>query len=218
MASLQGEVETRCLACEESFETPVWSFVDGERDERLREQVKARECNLLLCPHCGAAVMPEASWVYCEGPAEIWAFVFPEAWRAEEPKWRAKMKDDFDEMRAALGERLPLDIQPEIFFGLDGLAALLEAEDWRKDERDVMKFFASELGLSVYQASPLWARAHGAPSELPYQGKGVPTRESLIAGLKALAAANDRLTAWSDFLGGLENDEAAAVPPAAKAR
>ncbi len=215
--SLQGQIETRCPSCSEAFETPVWSFVHGERDSDLREKVKARECNLLLCPQCGGAFMPEVPWVYYEPGAEILAFVFPETWRGEESKWRAKMEEDFAQMRAALGERLPADMSPEVYFGQEDLGGLLEAEDWRVDERDVMAHYAKDLGLKVYKASPRWARAQRAPSELPYRG-AKPTREALLEGLRALVAANDRLTAWADYLAALEKESGAGVPPAAKTK
>jgi hypothetical protein len=215
--SFQGEVEVRCVACKEVFETPVWSLVSGT-DETLRNQIKASECNLLLCPHCGEAFMPDVPWIYYEPEAELLAFVFPESWRDDEGKWRAKMKEDFAQMRAALGDRLPAGHEPEVFFGQEGLGDLLEAEDWRVDERDVMLHYAKELGLKVYKASPSWARANKAPAELPYKGGGAPTRAGLIAGLAALVAANDRLAAWSDFLARLEKDEGAGVPPAAMPR
>lgn len=210
--SFQGDVEVKCSACKESFETPVWSFVSGT-DEALRNQIKAGECNLLLCPHCSAAFMPDVSWIYFEPAAEITAFVFPESWSADEGKWRDKMKSDFASMRGALGERMPVDQEPLIFFGQEGLGQLLEKEDWRIDERDVMQYLAKDLGLSVYRASPAWARAHAAPSEFPHEGK--PTRDSLIAGMKAVIAANDRLTTWVDFLAAFEKDRAAAIPPPA---
>jgi len=216
--SFQGEIETNCPACKGSFEAPVWSFVSGSTEEPLREQIKARELNLLLCPHCGAAFIPEVSWIYYEPSAEILAFVFPESWGAEEAKWRGKMKEDLEQMRAVFDARLPTDLEPEIYFGQDGLAGLLEAEDWRNDERDVMVFLAQELGLSAYKASPFWARANAAPSVLPYKGKGAPSRSSLLEGLRALVAANDRLTAWSDYLARYEADGSAGLPPAAKVR
>src|SRR5260221_6068163 len=111
--SIQGEVEVGCPKCEEDFATPVWSFVHGEKDASLRDQVKARECNLLLCPQCGAAFMPEVPWIYYAPAAEILAFVFPQAWRAEEGKWREKMKADFAQMQQVLGEHPSADIQPE---------------------------------------------------------------------------------------------------------
>lgn len=214
--SFQGEIEARCPACSEVFEAPVWSFVHGGTDVALRDQIKARECNLLLCAHCGEAFMPEVSWIYYEPDAELLAFVFPESWSAEEAKWRAKMKVDFEQMRGTLGGKLPLDYEPEVFFGQDGLGALLEREDWRIDERDVMEYYAKDLGLKLFRASPRWARASAAPSEFPYRGNGTPTRAALIAGMKELVAANDKLTTWSDFLQKFEKDPAAPLPPAAK--
>lgn len=215
--SFQGEIETKCPACAQPFEAPVWSFVHGGSDANLRDQIKARECNLLLCPHCSEAFVPEVSWIYYEPDAEILAFVFPESWRGEEKSWREKMKADFAQMKTALGARLPDDMEPEVFFGQDGLGDLLEAEDWRVDERDVMREYAKELGLSVYRASPRWARAHAAPTEFPYKGAKA-SRDALVAGIEALVAANDRLTAWSDFLAGYAKDKDAGLPPAAKAR
>jgi CpXC protein len=216
--SFQGKIEAACPSCAEAFEAPVWSFVHGEGDPALRDQIKARECNLLLCPSCGTAFMPETAWVYYEPGAEILAFVFPETWREDEARWREKMSADFAAMRAALDARLPADFEPEVHFGQDSLGLLLEREDWLVDERDVMTHYANELGLKVFKASPRWARASGAPADLPYKGRGKPTREALIAGLKALVAANDRLTAWAEFLARLEDDAGAGVPPAAAAR
>lgn len=215
--SFQGTIEANCPSCTDGFEAPIWSFVHGGKDPVLRDQAKAMECNLLLCPSCGAAFVPEAAWIYYEPADEILAFVFPLAYKADEAKWRDKMKADFAAMRSALGDHLPVGHEPEVFFGPEGLAQLLEQEDWRRDERDVMAFFASDLKLSVYKASPAWARAHGAPSWLPYAGKA-PTRDALIAGLKRVVEANDRLTAWADFLAKLEKNPAAGVPPAALAQ
>lgn len=215
--SFQGNIEANCPSCTDGFEAPIWSFVHGGKDETLRDQAKAMECNLLLCPSCGAAFVPEAAWIYYEPDAEILAFVFPVSFKAEEAKWREKMTADFAAMREALGDHLPVGHEPDVFFGPEGLSQLLDMEDWRRDERDVMEFFAKDLKLSVYKASPAWARAHGAPSWLPYAGKA-PTRDSVIAGIKAIVAANDRLTAWSDYLKTLEADPAAVLPPAAAAR
>jgi hypothetical protein len=214
--SFQGTIEANCPSCTDGFEAPIWSFVHGGKDALLRDQAKAMECNLLLCPSCGAAFVPEAAWIYYEPDDEILAFVFPMSYKAEETKWRDKMKADFAAMHSALGDHLPVGHEPEVFFGPEGLAQLLESEDWRRDERDVMAFFAHDLKLSLYKASPAWARAHGAPSWLPYTGK-VPTRDSVIAGIRKIVAANDRLAAWSDYLAKLEKDPAAVLPPAAMA-
>ncbi|MEK7389764.1 MAG: CpXC domain-containing protein [Elusimicrobiota bacterium] len=212
--SFQGNIEAICPSCAGGFDAPVWSFVNGGRDAALRDQAKAAECNMLLCPSCETAFLPEAAWIYYEPEAEILAFVFPPSYRKEEAKWCDKMKADFSAMRGGLGEALPVNHEPDIFFGPDGLAQLLELEDWRRDERDVMACYAKELGLSIYRASPAWARENAAPSWLPYEGSR-PTRQALIAGIKTLVAANDRLTVWSDYLGALLENPDAGLPPAA---
>lgn len=214
--SFQGTIEANCPNCTDGFDAPIWSFVHGGKDVILRDQAKAMECNLLLCPSCGAAFLPEAPWIYYEPADEILAFVFPLTFKSEEAKWREKMSADFAAMRGALGDHLPVGHEPEVFFGPEGLAQLLEFEDWRRDERDVMAFFAKDLKLAVYKASPAWAREHGAPSWLPYEGKSA-TRDSVSAGIKKIIAANDRLTAWSDYLKTLEKDPAAPLPPPALA-
>jgi hypothetical protein len=214
--SFQGTVDINCPSCTDGFDAPVWSFVHGGTDAALRDLIKARECNLLLCPSCGAAFMPEVSWIYYEPDAELMAFVFPEKWKGEEATWREKMKTDFAQMKTVLGARLPVDMEPLVFFGQDELGELLDKEDWRIDERDVMLAYAKELGLSVYRAQLGRARANGAPAEFPYKGKGAPTRQSLIAGMKALITANDALKGWSDFLQRFERDKSANLPPAAK--
>jgi phage FluMu protein Com len=85
--SLQGAIEARCPSCTELFEAAIWSFVHGGTDIALRDQIKARECNLLLCAHCGKAFMPDVSWIYYEPSAEILAFIFPESWKDEAEKW-----------------------------------------------------------------------------------------------------------------------------------
>jgi|CXWL01.1.fsa_nt_gi hypothetical protein len=214
--SFQGTIEANCPSCTDGFDAPIWTFVHGGKDTALRDQAKASEVNMLLCPSCNAAFLPEAAWIYYEPDDEILAFVFPVSYRAEADKWREKMAADFAAMRGALGDHLPIGHVPEVFFGPDGLAQLLEFEDWRRDERDVMAHYAKDLGLSVYRASPAWARENGAPSWLPYAGK-TATRASIMDGIKTLVAANDRLTAWSDYLDKLVKDPSMGLPPAAMA-
>ena len=211
--SFKGQIEAECPGDCEPFETDVWSFIRGDLSPELRESILYRECNLLLCPQCGVAFMPEAAWIYYEPKLELLAFVFPENFRAKEQYWREKMHADFLQMKGALGKDLPVALEPEIFFGTEDIAVLLESEDYRGEEREVMEFLAGELGLSLYRVSAQHARRGGIPSSLPYAGK-TATRESVIAGLEKLVAANDRLEAFSKFLNEFRGDPAAPLPPA----
>lgn len=211
--SIMGEIETRCPHGCEPFSAPVWSFVNGVKTPELRDTIKALELNLLLCPGCGKAFPPDATWIYFEAPLQILAFIFPESYMADEPKWRAKMEEDYAVLRESLGGELPISGPPEIFFGPHGLADLLEFEDFRGEEREVMEHYAREQGLSLYKVAPAWARENGTPSCLPFTGKAA-TRESVLAGIASLLEANDRLTAWAEYRDGLAADPKAGLPPA----
>jgi hypothetical protein len=215
--SIKGVIEARCPKGCEPFETEVWSFIHGDRSPELRQAVAAKECNLLFCPACGDAFFAEAPYIYLEASAEILFFVFPASYRAEEPRWRRKMAEDFQALKRALGDNLPLDLEPEICFGPKRLGALLSEDDYRGEECEVMECLARELGLALYHVRPGFARRRGIPASLPYapakNGEGA-TRANLIAGLERLLAANDRLTAYQSYLTGLRAAADAELPPA----
>jgi hypothetical protein len=125
------------------------------------------------------------------------------------------MRADFEEMRKALGAAFPLTVEPIIMFGVDALAELLDFEDYRGEEREVMEWVAKDLGLPLYRVSPRYARDNDAPGALPYvpNGKAGVTRDGVIAGLEKLLAANDRLEAYARFLDKLKSSKES-LPPA----
>jgi hypothetical protein len=214
--SIKGVIEARCPKGCEPFEAEIWSFIHGDRSPELREAVAAMECNLILCPACGAAFFAQAPYIYFAPAADILCFVFPSSFQAEEPRWRKKMAEDFVEFKKAMGDKLPLDLEPEICFGPEPLAALLSADTYQGEEVEVMEAVAQELALSLYHVRPGFARRLGIPASLPYaptkKGEGI-TRANLIAGLERLLAANDRLTAYQSYLTGLRAKGGEALPP-----
>src|SRR4051812_28999991 len=123
--SFKGTIEARCPQGCEPFETDVWSFIRGDQSPDLRDAVIWRECNLLLCPHCGAAFQPEASYIYFEPEAGLLAFVFPESYREKADHWRGRMREDFLVMKDKLAGELAYIAEPEIFFGTEELAVVL---------------------------------------------------------------------------------------------
>ncbi len=212
--SIKGEIEAKCPDGCEPFTADVYSFIRGDKSPDLRLAVLFRECNMLLCPGCEKPFFPDAPYVYHDPGDELVAFVFPESYREKEAYWRSKMAEDFAEMQKALGGKVPLS-EPEIFFGNDDLACLLESEDYRAEETEVMEAVAQELGLSLYRVSPLYARRAAVPRTLPFSGKSA-SRASVVAGLEKVLAANERLTAYADYLARLRADPRAALPPAAR--
>ena len=213
--SIKGVIETSCPKGCEPFDAEFWSFIHGGKSPELRELVAARECNLVVCPGCQGVFFVPAPYIYFEPAEDILAFVFPESFRAEEARWREKMHADFLELRKVLGDKMPLDMEPELYFGIDGIADLLNAETYRAEEREVMEAVAAELGLPIYRVHPGFSRRRGIPASLPFapaNGEGV-TRANLIAGLEKLLAANDRLTAYADCLAALRAAADSPLPP-----
>lgn len=213
--SFKGEIEARCPKGCEPFTTEVWSFIRGDESPELRDAILWRECNLILCENCSAAFFPETSYIYYEPAAELVAFVFPESYREKADYWRGKMHEDFVTMKKTLGGALSLVAEPDIFFGPIELGDLLEKEDFRGEESEVMEAVAAGLGLSLYRVARSHSRREGVPRSLPFKGK-TATRDSVIAGLEALLAENDRLAEYRAYLAALKKDKAAGLPPAAK--
>ena len=217
--SFKGTIVASCPTGCEPFQADVWSFIRGDQSPELRDAVLWRECNMLLCPECSLAFFPEASYIYFEPSADLLAFVFPESYREKADFWRKKMREDFVVMQEKLKGEMALVTEPELFFGQDELAVLLEREDFRGEEREVMEFLAAELGLSLYRVNASHARRAGVPRTLPYlaEKKGAPaTPKSVIAGLEKLVAANDRLAEYAAYLTVLKTGTAATLPPQAK--
>ena len=216
--SFKGQIEARCPKGCEAFTTEVWSFIRGDQSPELRDAILWRECNLILCETCSLAFFPENAYIYYEPPAELLAFVFPESYRAKEEFWRAKMREDFTAIKGTLEKTISLDQEPRIFFGHEELAELLEKEDYRGEEREVMEALAAELGMSLYQVSPSFSREQVVPRSLPFIAakKGAPAdRAAVVAGLEKLLAANDRLEEYKAFLERFKADAKATLPPPA---
>ncbi len=213
--SLRGRIDAKCPNGCEPFDADVYSFIRGDTDPNLRLQLKARECNLLICDECEKPFFPEEPYIYFEPQAELLAFVFPESFRPKEKYWRQKMATDFEEMRKALGTAFPLTAEPVICFGVDDLAQLLDFEDFRGEEREVMEWVANDLGLSLYRVSPRFARDSDVPGALPYVpiGRKGVTREGVMEGLEKVLAANDHLESFARYLDQLKASKVG-LPPA----
>lgn len=202
-----GKVDGMCPAGCEPAEYEVVTFVDGAAEEDLRLALLACELNLVMCQTCGKAFFPDTTLVYSDRAAGLTAFVFPESFSAEEGKWRAKMAEDYAQMRGALGSKMPLASVPEIYFGYPALAAALQGEQDREDEAMVADYYMKGLGLTRLDVDPAFARARGLPRFVPLKGS-VWSLEAARAGVDALLKANDRLASFAGW-----RDVAEAPPP-----
>lgn len=200
--SLTGRVDGMCPKACEPAEYELVTFVRGDQEEDLRLALLSCELNLVMCQTCGTPFFPDSTLVYTDPRSGLTAFVFPESYRNDEARWRAKMNEDFAIMRLNLGSQMPLGSEPELFFGFPELAAVLQAEDDREDEAMVADYLLKGLGLTRWDVEPGFARRRGLPRFAPLKGK-TWSREAARAGVDALLKANDRLVSfkgWRDVV------------------
>lgn len=194
--SFLGRVPGSCPHGCEAGEYEVWSFVRGDKDENLRLTLLTGELNIVICENCRQPFFPDASLVYVDRRVGLTAFVFPESYRAEEGKWRAKMAEDFATMHEALGTEMPLNEPPEIFFGYEAIRQSLQGDDDRGDEADVAEWLLKGLGLVAYNVDAGYARRKALPRFVPLAGPKW-SQEAAGAGIAALLKANDRLVSFA---------------------
>lgn len=210
--SIKGTIKAKCPEGCEPFESEVWSLVRGDNDKELKEVLLSGELNLLFCPACGKPFYADEPFVYFDPGAEMLAFVFPRSYQKEEEKWRAKMNTDCELLKQGLLKEKQLSFAPQIFFGLEGLKDMLEAENECGDETEIIEVMAGELGLKTVRVSPAYARSSGVPRVIPFSS-GVLTRGSAVDGMRKVFSANDRLSRLGGFLKKLESDPACGLPP-----
>jgi len=208
--SFQGKVRAKCPRQCDEWDADVWTFIDGGKDEGLREALLAGDLNFVSCPECGGLFYPEATVIYYDAGRGLLAFVLPETYRAEESRWRGKMAEDYEQMRKLLGDAAgPARLEPKIYFGMETLRSELEAEDLIEDEVEIAKLLAKELKAKLYEVDRTFARERSLPWLLPH--RGAVSVASLRQGLEDLLEKNDRLESYRRWLKSLSADPS--LPP-----
>jgi hypothetical protein len=215
--SVRGRVDAQCPAGCEPFEAEIWTLVNFAKDPDLKDQIIAGELNLIACDNCQQLFHCQQMVVVMDAETELLAFVFPEAWAAEEARWREKMEADCAQLKQAMGEHAP-DYDPALFFGMEALRESIEYEVGLADEVDVARFLIKSLKLEPYEVRPSAARKLGIPQVLPSSsGKG-GRHERLVAGLERLLKENSLLASYERCLARLKAEPDLALPPARRSK
>lgn len=197
----KGAFRVECPHCGEGFDADFWTVVRGDRDAEVKELILSGEFDVLLCPKCENMFQHEEPFLYLDPGKDLLVFVMPEAYLEKKDEWIARMKKDYEPVRASLAAGQGVTGEPQFFFGLAPLTALLEADRDREEETEVMEFMAREDGLHLLPVKPSSARELDIPFSLP-----------MPAGLKGRAAAEKaagRLLGRNDALPRLKNLAAA---------
>lgn len=193
--SFKGRVEASCPEGCPSFQAEVWSFVRGDQDGHLRDQLLAGELNLLLCETCGVAFYPDVTIVYFDPSAELVAFVFPASYEEETERWTKKMAEDYEQMKGVLKD-VVAGLEPACYFGMDAIRAALQEDDDIEDEVKVAEYYCRQLKLGIHPVDRSFARQRRVPRLVPLHGAKGFSHEAALKGIKTLLKANDRLQSF----------------------
>jgi len=147
----------------EPFEAERWSFINVTQDPELKEAALGGELNLLCCEHCHTFFHCDADLIYLDEEAHLLIFVFAQENRSNKKELVAKMQQDYQLLKDNLFKQLNLDFGPMCVFGLEELKGVLEKEEQRNDESQVIAAAAAALGLKVARLVPEWARENNFP-------------------------------------------------------
>ncbi|HNW43407.1 MAG TPA: CpXC domain-containing protein [Elusimicrobiales bacterium] len=209
--STKGVFRVECPLCGESFDADFWTVVRGDRDEKVKELIFSGEFDILMCPKCGGLFQHEESFLYLDPGKDLLAFVMPESYAPEKDKWIAKMRADYEPVRAPLAANHKLSGEPLWFFGLGPLAELLEGDRDREEETEVVEFMAREAGLELLAVKPAVARELDLPFSLPVP-KGLRNRAAALKAARELLAKNDALSRLKNLEAALLAAKDDAVP------
>jgi len=207
----KGIFRVECSACGENFDADFWTVVRGDRDHNIKEMILLGEFDILVCPKCSVMFRHEEPFIYMDPTRDTLAFVLPEAYREKREEWIARMKADYEPVRATLADGQGISGEPLYLFGLGPLTGLLENDRDREEETEVMEFMAREEGLRLLPVKPAVARELDIPFSIP-----LPTdpggRSAALKAAAGLFAKNGALPRLGKLVGALEALKDESIP------
>ncbi|MDA8243713.1 MAG: CpXC domain-containing protein [Elusimicrobia bacterium] len=205
----KGVFRVECPHCGEGFDADFWTVVRGDRDADVKELILSGEFDILMCPKCETMFQHEEPFLYMDPSRDLLAFVMPEAYLEKKEEWLARMKTDYEPLRASISSGQGLTGEPLYFFGLGPLTALLEDDRDREEETEVLEFMAREAGLNLLPVKPASARELDIPFSIPMPA-GLGGRAAALNSASSLREKNDalpRLKKLVDHLSALKGED-----------
>lgn len=214
--SFKGRVDAECPKCKEKGDFDIWSFVRAD-DENLKLALIAGDLNVVECVDCHEVFIPDSTVVFADSERDLVAFLFPASYEDERDRWEEKMSEDWEKMRPT-AEQMGILSEPLLFFGLEEFRDLLEKLDELEVETQIAQHLSKDIGLSLYEVEPAFARRQLLPRLLPLApGTGGKfTAKGALLGLHELLDANDRLEGYKRWEALLE--KGGEEPPRRKKR
>jgi hypothetical protein len=194
------ESEIPCTYCQFPNAVEIWSIVNVKEDPELRDLLLGGELNMTDCTSCHKVFFAESFLLYHDPAAELLAFVYPHAARDERARHEEKTRTDFETLKASSENAAAFNYAPMSFFGLDELVRLLEEEDERNIQAEIVATLAPELKMPVALLRSSLARDQKVPRVVPgFAQSDRFDRSQLLSALERVEGANPLLSVYSDW-------------------
>jgi hypothetical protein len=183
--------------------------VHAGQDPELKELLQGGELNLVSCPECGHVAYHESFLIYQDPAAELLAYVYPEAQRAQEPELRKIMLAGFGEAQAMTAPKERLSYEPILLFGLEELIELLQKEESYAEQSQIAQELCRQNEVQVALLSPAHARRLDTVRVIPHTGiHPAPTRIEILAGIDRLLKIDPVLDIYKKLHASIQADPA----------
>lgn len=199
--SFASEEEIDC-PCGETFTAQLWNSVNLKEDPDLRSLLLGGELNVNPCPMCKSLVYTERFVLIHDPIHQLLVFMHPKVREAERDFLEIAMKKDYVEAQEVPGGPR-LTYPPELHFGLETVVEVILREEESAVQSAILDAIAAGIPVDAVKLAPAKARDAGLPRTVPLAGTG-DMKARLRGGLRAVVAANDRLTVYQALLAELE--------------
>jgi len=198
--SISSNCEIIC-DCGETFEAELWTAVSVSDNPELKDLILSGEFNLVSCPKCNQIFYWEHFFVYQDIKSELVAYVYPKQYEKQAVEYRNYMLQNFKQVADSMKDIIKIDFEPILYFGIEDLAQTLKAEEYLKDEIQILNFIARRIDLDVIQIKPSMARKLCILNTIPKTIKSTKDiKRDIITGLEILLGYNPNLIEYEKFL------------------
>ncbi len=191
------EKEVLCTYCRFPNAVEIWSIINVKEDPELKDLLLGGELNMAECRSCKKVFFAENFMLYHDPDAELLAFVYPHAARAEKATYEEKTRQDFETLKAASESGVSFSYTPVTYFGFDELVHVLEDEEEKEIQGGIVAALAPSLNLPVVSLRPSVARRQNIPQVVPgFSSQDRFGREQLLSALKTVENANNLLSVY----------------------
>ena len=202
-----AKLESVKCACGHEFEVELLNSICVGENPELKDALLCGEINIVQCPDCKSIFYAEQFLLYQESARELVAFVYPESFKDNAQRLALNMRGTFKQAVGALDDESKINYEPILVFGLDSLVEIVRLEDDIKDEIEILRYYADEIGVSTIELSWAYARENKIVPLLPLKNaKGALQRTSVIDGIKILLNKNPNLENYRKTLSKIETD------------